>query len=80
LTKGPKTATGMAEGGIVPSGYPNDSYPARLTSGETVIPPGKLPSFEKQSVDVNVVIQGVVKGQDLYYVIKEVERKYKNTY
>lgn len=32
----------MAQGGIVPSGYPNDSYPARLTSGEMVIPPGKL--------------------------------------
>jgi hypothetical protein len=37
-------ATPMAEGGIVPGGYPNDTYPARLTSGEMVVPPGKLSS------------------------------------
>lgn len=31
-------AAGMAQGGIVPPGFPNDSYPAGLTSGERVIP------------------------------------------
>lgn len=31
-------AAPMAEGGIVPPGYPKDSYPALLTSGEEVIP------------------------------------------
>lgn len=35
----------MAEGGIVPGGYRNDTYPALLTSGETVVPPGKLNSI-----------------------------------
>ncbi len=35
-------ASPMATGGIVPSGYPNDSYPALLSSGEKVVPPGKL--------------------------------------
>lgn len=30
---------GFAEGGIVPSGFPNDSFPARLTSGERIIRP-----------------------------------------
>lgn len=35
----------MAEGGVVPPGYPNDTYFARLTSGETVVPPGKLPDL-----------------------------------
>jgi hypothetical protein len=35
----------FAKGGVVPPGYPNDSYPARLTSGETVTPPGQLPDF-----------------------------------
>lgn len=29
---------GMAQGGVVPPGFPNDSYPAGLTSGERVIP------------------------------------------
>ncbi len=35
-------ATGglFATGGQVPAGFPNDSFPARLTSGELVIPPG----------------------------------------
>jgi hypothetical protein len=64
----------------VPQGYQNDSYPAMLTSGEAVIPPGKLPNFEKQTVNVNVVVEGVVKGQDIHYIVKEVERKYKNAY
>ena len=41
LKKGP----GMESGGIVPSGFPNDSYNAKLTSGEMVIPPHKLPNM-----------------------------------
>ncbi|GEM_PF-1749095 len=32
---------GMAFGGVVPPGFPNDSYPAMLTSGEKVVPPPK---------------------------------------
>lgn len=28
----------MKTGGMVPSGFPNDTYPARLSSGETVLP------------------------------------------
>lgn len=40
--KGFETATGIklpkfADGGQVPAGFPNDSFPARLTSGENVI-------------------------------------------
>jgi len=31
---------GMAQGGTVPPGFPNDSYPAALTSGERVLPVG----------------------------------------
>lgn len=71
---------GMALGGIVPPGYPNDSYPAMLTSGEAVIPAKKLPEFTKEKVDLNVTVQGVVRGSDLHYIIKEVDRKYKNSY
>jgi hypothetical protein len=42
---------GMAEGGIVPPGFPNDSYgPVFLTSGEQVTPPGKLPNGGKTEV------------------------------
>jgi len=35
----------MAQGGIVPPGYPNDTYPALLSSGEVVVPPRKLREF-----------------------------------
>lgn len=35
----------FAEGGVVPPGFPNDTYPALLTSGEVVVPPQKLPDL-----------------------------------
>ncbi len=74
------SAPKMSYGGIVPSGYQNDSYPAMLSSGEVIIPPKRLPKFERDTMDVNVVIEGVVRGKDIYYVTKEVERKYKNSF
>jgi TP901 family phage tail tape measure protein len=73
-------ATEMAEGGIVPAGYPNDSYPARLTSGEMVVPPGKLPNIQGQgNIEVKVIMDSVLKGTDIHYIVKEVQRKYKNS-
>ena len=73
-------ATGMAQGGVVPPGYPNDSYPAMLTSGETVIPPKKLPKFEDRDIRVHVLMEGKVKGRDLYYIMKEEERVIGNSF
>jgi hypothetical protein len=70
----------MANGGIVPAGYPNDSYPAMLTSGEMVVPPHKLPEFERNAVEVHVTVEGKTKGKDIYYIMKEMERVYKNAY
>lgn len=32
---------GFAEGGIIPSGFPNDTFPARLTSGERIVSAGE---------------------------------------
>lgn len=52
--KGPVTGipgSPLALGGIVPPGYPNDSYPALLTSGETVVPPDRLPEMMGQEID-----------------------------
>jgi hypothetical protein len=54
---------GLAEGGIVPGGYPNDSYPAMLTSGETVVPAKRLPDF---SGSQQVEVFGVIKAGDIY--------------
>jgi len=33
---------GFAKGGVVPPGYPNDTYPALLSSGEVVFTPSQL--------------------------------------
>lgn len=83
MTKGIKMPTdlpGMRMGGTVPPGYWNDSYPAMLTSGEMVVPPGKLPELKQQKVDVNVTVQGVTRGSDIHYIVKEVERRYQNSH
>lgn len=37
----------FAQGGIVPAGYPNDTFPALLTSGEVITPAGKAADSEK---------------------------------
>ena len=47
---------GMADGGIVPPGYPNDSYPALLSSGEKVTPPKKLGGAS------TVIVNGVIEA------------------
>src|SRR6056297_125529 len=66
---------GMQAGGVVPSGYPNDSYPAMLTSGETVTPPDKLPGSGK----IEVTGRLIGRGDDLEAIITEAQRKKGNT-
>jgi hypothetical protein len=73
----------MAKGGEVPSGFPNDSYPAWLSSGERVIPAPKALNndmWEREQMNINVIVDGVVKGTDIHYIVKEVSRKYSNSY
>lgn len=38
---------GFATGGVVPAGFPNDSYPASLTSGERVLSTDQTAAFER---------------------------------
>ena len=62
--------TGLATGGLVPPGYNNDTFPARLTSGELVIPKdlvGSLSDFldvgltpKKDNGDLNTAILGKI--------------------
>ena len=47
-------------GGVVPPGYPNDTYPALLSSGETVTPPGKLGAGK-----IHITVDGRVSGRDI---------------
>jgi hypothetical protein len=71
----------MARGGIVPPGYPNDSYPARLSSGEMVIPAKKLPQLQSKEIYVTMP-KGTweVEGRKLKYIIDEENRRFKNVY
>jgi hypothetical protein len=70
----------MAQGGVVPPGYPNDSYPARLSSGEMVIPPKKLPDFERKPIEIILGGELKAKGRDLVYIVNEENRRVLNTY
>jgi len=65
----------FAEGGKVPAGYPNDTYPALLTSGEIVTPPGKLENLQKQGgmKDGEVVFR--IEGYDLVGILKKYSNK-----
>ena len=67
-----KSFTGMAGGGTVPPGYPNDTYPALLSSGEKVIPPGKLGS---QMVDIQVE-DIVLEGDQLRILLGRASEKH----
>lgn len=46
ISVGPMLGTGMKEGGVVPQGFPNDTFPARLSSGEIVIPKDKYKDID----------------------------------
>jgi len=65
-------ATGMATGGMVPSGFPNDSFPAMLTSGETVIPLNKVSEiFGKDSGNNKQEVRFVIEGRELVGILNE---------
>jgi len=63
----------MAQGGVVPTGYKNDTYPAMLSSGEVVVPPHKLASIQNgnnsQRMFKPVVLRA--EGRDLVGVLEE---------
>lgn len=70
----------LATGGIVPPGYPNDSYPAFLTSGETVVPAGKLDGLLRSSSEPLIyIVNGRVRGGDLDLVAERYTKTKRNT-
>jgi TP901 family phage tail tape measure protein len=64
-------AAKMAHGGEVPPGYPNDSYPAWLTSGETVNPPKALSGkqFQPATIEGDVVFH--IKDDELEGLLRK---------
>jgi TP901 family phage tail tape measure protein len=70
---------GLAEGGVIPGGYPNDTYPAMLSSGELVVPPGKLENIASKANNTNALgdVKFRIEGYDLIGVIQKQTRKNK---
>jgi hypothetical protein len=59
----------MATGGIVPPGFPNDTYPALLSSGEKVIPaPMPLSGLSSTPEAITVNVVGKLQGNELLLV------------
>lgn len=70
-----KGGFGMENGGVVPSGFPNDSYPAMLTSGEMVLPkPTPLPSMGG-----NERLVTRLEGDDLLLIVERAQDKRNNS-
>jgi hypothetical protein len=61
---------GMAQGGIVPSGYPNDTYPALLSSGETVLPKG-ISNLKLQPAMLSGDVRFVIEENQLVGILKK---------
>ena len=58
------------EGGVVPPGYPNDNYPALLSSGERVTPPEKLPISSNSNRLGNQNVKFIIEKDQLVGVLE----------
>ncbi len=62
-----------AKGGIVPSGYNNDTYPALLSSGEAVLNPLQLSNLTRGTT-VQVELTGDVRGSRIGLALRRTGR------
>jgi len=73
-----KAATGVfkgfAEGGVVPPGYPNDTYPALLSSGEVVFTPDQL-RYLTGVASTEGKVEFVIEGETLRGVLQKTNTK-----
>ena len=75
-----KQFSGFASGGVIPGGYPGDTYPAMLTSHERVLTPAQNRDYESGgSGGGDKKLTAIVKGTDLYFLLEEVERRLNRT-
>lgn len=65
----------MAEGGVVPRGYPNDTFPAMLSSGEAVIP---LNRMERRPQILDVRGHFELDGRTILFAIDRAAIEYEN--
>jgi TP901 family phage tail tape measure protein len=65
----------FAKGGVVPPGYPNDTYQARLTSGETILPKGfNMGQLSRQTIEFEPV-EIVIKDNTLTGFLRKATKK-----
>jgi hypothetical protein len=62
--RGPK---GFSLGGEVPNGYPNDTFPARLSSGETVVP-FKMSEFLNEFKEMKDLLSQIANKEGVIYL------------
>jgi len=71
---------GMAGGGVVPMGYPNDTYPAMLTSHERVLTPSENRQYESgMSNSMDVYFHGDLDGTKIVWLVDEIKRRNKRS-
>lgn len=70
LAKGPEVA-GLAQGGIIPAGFPNDTFPAMLSSNEMVIPLDK-----RGGMGGTPQLVPIFDGRQLLVMIRYAERDF----
>lgn len=63
----------IATGGLVPGGFPNDNFPARLTSGELVIPKGdtqRLSEFlDREGANNSEILAALERGGEKNMIV-----------
>ena len=66
-----------AKGGIVPPGYPNDTYLTRLSSAEAIIPLSKIRNYIKPVTAVEGKVRFEIEGDKLIGILEK--QGYKNS-
>jgi TP901 family phage tail tape measure protein len=67
----------MAGGGQVPSGYPNDSFPAMLSSGEYVLPKNvqrNMRNIEQKPQKIHITLDGKIRGADIGLLLRRINQ------
>jgi hypothetical protein len=69
-------ATKLEDGGIIPPGFPNDTFNARLSSNEAVIPLDRLNEYDFGSNKLEGEIVVRIKGDELVGILKKQGKKF----
>lgn len=65
---------GLKDGGIIPPGFPNDTFPAFLSSGEAVIPLNRLNGLMGDGGG-GYIAETRLRGEDIYIAYEKAKQK-----